>query len=170
MKKNILILLIFILVILCTGCGNKSIEINDKSLGYSSLLQGNGFKLKDVMEGDNDSSDSVTFINKKLNISVIAYYVKMDKENYEFSKKMKKQNSQFTKFSEFKFNGYDSYGYLSNDNLAQLYILIDENNDYVITLYMYIEKYRERDNTDLYKVLNSDQMNEFISSIQVSNI
>lgn len=170
MKKNILVLLIFVLIILCTGCGNKTITIEDKSLGYSSSFtykSNLGFKLKDVVKGDNDSSDSVTFINRRLNINAIAYYVEMDKENYEIAKNMKKQNS---KFSEFNFNGYDSYGYLSHDNLAQMYIKLDEKDGNVITLYVYIEKIRERDNTDLFEVLNSDKMNKFLSSIKVSNI
>ena len=176
MKRNVLIfgiigLLIIILVSVFIIIKSKKSD-NTKTLEYFDDKTGNKVvfeypedeKFEITKEGVDGAYKEIEFKNEELNIKGDMYFIREYNKSFE---KNKEANKDADNFKEYKANGFDSFYYTqSNENTIHNKILVANDEDEGLSLYMYLEKNDYDKDSNLLDSFNDDVFQDFIKSIK----
>ena len=183
MKKIISTLLIGILLIsglfILTGCNNKkepeAQEVEMKKLEYVDEKSGNKVTFEYLPEENyeiTDEDEDGKFLrmdveNESLNLAISMYLVEND---YDYEKDSQKESDNF---KEYTAGNYKGFMYTESNGLTiqnKVLLVPETEEDYALSMYMYIEKLDYNKETDLVETFNSDAFQRFLSSIKYEKI
>ena len=172
-KKVLLILLLPIILLGLTGCGEKqdnrkSISLIDPVFGYETTFKYDPQeKFSDVKKEEGGASKEITFKNEDLDVEFQMYYTKMMKSSYDRSKETR-SNQKY--FKEYKFGKYKAYAYGEYSSGIYLNILIGvDKTETAHILFVSIDRLDNNENIVVADVLDK-QLKEFFNSIQIYEV
>lgn len=171
-KKLLLILLLPIVMIGLTGCGEnkntkKSILLSDPVFGYETSFKYDGKEsfsgIKNNLDG---TSTSLEFKNEELDVEFQMYYTRMMKNSYDESKKIRSKQKYY---KEYKFGKYEAYSYGEYTSGLYLNILLDDYNETAKVLFVSIDRIDTNQNVVVADVLDK-KLVKFFDTIEVIDI
>ena len=176
MKKIIdYLLIIGIMILFISGCNtNKDNLINVNfedqqfhfltTFSYDSNLD---YTFTNKNEEENEYA-SLTMTSKRLNIILDMQYDEISKEQYKINRD---SVSSYANYAKYVINGYDSYTFsTSDDNLYSMVILDNDEKNANPALYMRFSIINDNRQTDLKKIYDSEEFQNFITSIKFKKI
>ena len=172
-KKLLLILLLPILLLGLTGCGEKkdnrkSIYLTDLTFGYSTEFKYDPKEnFSEVKTEEGGLSKEFTFENKDLDVEFQMYYTKMSKTSYDRSKETRSKQKYY---KEYKFGEYEAYAYGEYSSGLYLNILIgvDGYKDAHI-LFVSIDRLDTNEDVVVANVVDKE-LKDFFNSIEINSI
>lgn len=186
MKRLISILLIIVLLsslFVFTGCNKveekqepkseNEVEIN--TLEYLDSNSGNKVTFKYLPEEKYEIEDTeeggkflrINLNNEDLNLEISMYLVEDD---YEYDKEANKDSDDF---KEYKAGNHEGFMYTESNGLTiqnKILLVPGTEEDYALSMYMYIEKLDESNETSLVESFNSESFQRFLSSIEYEKV
>ena len=174
MKKKLLFILLLPLIILgLTGCGEKkdtrkTISISDPVFGYeTSFKYDEKEKFSDAKVNKSGVSTEISFENSELDVEFQMYYTKMSKTSYDRSKEIRASQKYY---KEYKYGKYEAYAYGDYSSGMYLNILIDvDSNDIAKALFVSIDRLDTNESVVVADVLDKE-LKDFFNSIEIKSI
>jgi len=173
MKKVLFILLLPIIILGLTGCGEKkdtrkTITLEDSAFGYATTFKyDENEKFTDIEAEKSGVSNSLTFKNEELDVEFQMYYTRMMKTSYETSKKARSAQKYY---KEYKFGEFDAYAYGDYTSGIYLNILLGvDNTETAKVLFVSIDRIDTNQGVVVADVLDK-KLNKFFNTIQVESL
>ncbi len=174
MKKYLILLLIPILLISLTACGNnntnntkdkKAIILEDTKLGLKTTFSyDEKDNYTDIEYSDEGASKEVEFANDDLDAEFQMYYNTISDTSYN-ANKTTRSNQKY--YKEYKFGKYKAYAYSEYSNNIKLNILLKENeNKMYDVLFVSIDRLDSDESIVMAELLDSDELQAFFKTIE----
>ena len=175
MKKKILLLLcLFVGIFTLTGCGEtkpekekelKKITYLDKESGYQTIFSYDEEKVKyeDVsVEDDGGKFEELSFKSTDKNLEFEMYYVVSRAKTYNDSMEGRKEHENY---KEYTFGNYKGYSFGHSDNQLSLNIVLKEEEEDYIYLFVSVEKISNTD-TSIKELFEDKDIQDTLNSLK----
>ncbi len=176
-KLKIIIILLLPILLLSTGCEKKQepkdeikeIEFLDQKLNYKTTFQvEKGSSFSDIKKDENSGSSEVfSFRNEKLDVFFEMYYNVIRLNTYESLKNSRKEKKFY---KEFSLGNYQGYGYSDSDDKVYLNILLSQEDNTVIVLFVSMERIDDNNKIILLEVFEEEEIQNLLKSITFEKV
>ena len=176
MKKKCYLLLLLIIPILLftTACDKKkeekkettkTIQLEDKNLNFKTTFTVDSNSKYSNVEVDTESGSSavLSFQNNDLDVEFEMYYNRMRKTTYENTKKSRSSKKYY---KEYQFGEYNAYAYGDYDDNLYLNIILKEENDDVIVLFVAIDRIDNNKEVIISDVVKEKEIQSLFNSMK----
>lgn len=172
-KKILLVLLLPIIIIGLTGCGEKkdtrkSIKLADPVFGFETVFKYDEKEnFTNIKTKEGGASKEISFENSDLDVEFQMYYTKMSKTSYDKSKEIRANQKNY---KEYKYGKYNAYAYGEYSSGLYLNILLGvDSTDTAKILFVSIDRLDTNEDVIVANVLDKD-LKDFFNSIEVNEI
>lgn len=181
MKKKILLLLVFgIVIVTCCSCGKKASENTKKDLktitydypfiGFSSKFSySDDYGFEDLEVKNEEDANYLYFKNSKSNLE---YKIEARIFDESLVKEFEDEHKKNEKYKKLKFGKYDGYIYSAENNYTSIVLKLNKEDSFYYVIIVDINRTGEVDSSDniyIYdSIIEDKNLIEFLSSIEFS--
>ena len=171
-NKLLLLLLIPVLVLTLTACTSKEkptsskekiIELKDLDYGTTTFTCDKESNYSEVKEETGGASVAIEFNNTDQDLEYEMYYNRMRKATFDKSKETRSAQKYY---KEYEFGKYNAYAYGEYTSGLYLNIVLEEDENDVIVLFVSIDRIDSNQEVVVADVVADKEVQKFFSSMK----
>ena len=186
MKRIVSIVFVLILLVsglfILTGCNkekepgiSEQANIEMQTFEYLDENSGNKITFEYLPEENYEITDTddggkykrIDFENKELNLAISMYFVSSDFEHN------RENNKEADNYREYTANGHEGFTYTESNGLTlqnNILVLPQPEEDFDLTLYMYVEKLDSSQDTNLVETFYGEEFQRFLNTLKYEKV